>query len=76
MSDAPDIKVIAAKIARVAFDLATGDRGDAMAAIKEIAGLAIDAIPVDEYKEFLTARDKEFGELATDIAEAVKLAGE
>lgn len=68
-----DPKLIAVQVARIAFDLATGDRADAAQAAKEIANLVVDLVPVDEWKQFLTARDKTWADAATDIAEEIKL---
>ncbi len=43
---------------------------------KQLLGLAVDMIPVSELREFLTERDRIMADLAADVAEQIKLAGE
>ncbi len=69
------ILLIGLKVSRIGIDLATGDRKDAGVAAKELLGMAVDMIPVDEMKDFLTERDRIFADLATDVAEQIKLEG-
>jgi hypothetical protein len=65
--------VISAKLARIGFDLATGDREDAGTAAREIMALTVSMIPVDDLKGFLTETDRIFAELAADCAEQLKV---
>ena len=65
----------ALRIARLALDIATGDRQDAVNVVRELMILAADMIPVDELKEFLTDRDRIFADLSADVAEQIKLDG-
>jgi hypothetical protein len=76
MSVDPKVSAIAGKIARLALDLALGDRSDAIAACKEIFFLLTDLIPVDQLREFLTDRDRTFTDLEVDIEESMKLEAE
>ena len=70
-----DPRVVGARIARLGLALALGDRSDAVEAARELTGLAIDMIPVNELKPFLTERDRIWADLAADVAEEIKLAG-
>jgi len=65
----------ALRIARLALDIATGDRQDAVNVVRELMILAADMIPVDELKEFLTDRDRIFADLSADVVEQIKLDG-
>jgi hypothetical protein len=60
---------------RLGVDVALGDRQDAAAVARELLALAVDLVPVDELKEFLTDRDRVFADLETDVAEEIKLSG-
>ena len=67
------LTTLAAKAARIALDIATGDRADAAVAAKEVMLLAADWVPVDELKEFLAQRDRIFDDLEADVLEQIKL---
>ncbi len=67
------LTVAAAKVARIAFDVATGDRTDAGKAARELLYLAIDMIPVAELRDFLSERDRIFADLEADVLEQLKL---
>lgn len=60
--------------ALVALAVASGAKSPADGA-RELLGLAVDMIPVDELKEFLTDRDRIWADLAADVAEQIKLEG-
>ena len=60
-------------VARIGFDLATGNRTDAGAAARELLNMAVDLIPVDELKDFLTERDRIFADRTVDVLEEIKL---
>lgn len=40
---------------------------------KQLLGIAVDMVPVDQLKEFLTERDRIWADLAADVAEEIKL---
>lgn len=67
--------VIAGKIARIALDVALGDRDDATEAAKDILGMLTDMIPVDELKPFLSEQSRRFIDLENDVIEQLKLMG-
>ncbi len=71
MSDAKDVGL---KAAFVALGVATGATSPVDGA-KELLGLAVDMVPVDQLKAFLTERDRVWADLAADVAEEVKLDG-
>lgn len=62
-------------LVRLGADIVAGDRKDAIATARQLMALAVEMVPVDELKEFLTDRDRIFAELATDVAEQIKLDG-
>jgi hypothetical protein len=62
-------------VARIGFDLATGNRSDASAAAKELMGMAVDLVPVEDLKDFLTEHDRVFADLTADVLEQIKLEG-
>jgi len=64
----------AIQAASVALGVATGATPPVYGA-KQLLGLAIDMIPVDQLKEFLTERDRVFADLTVDVAEQMKLEG-
>lgn len=61
---------------RLAVDVVAGDRKDAAEVAREMMGLAVDMIPVDQLKDFLTDREKKFTDLEADVLEQIKLSGE
>jgi hypothetical protein len=61
--------------ALVALGVANGGISPASGA-RQLLGLAIDMIPVDHLKEYLTDRDRAWADLAADIAEAIKVDAE
>ena len=64
----------ALEAALVALGIVSGATSPADGA-KQLAGLAIDMIPVGELKAFLTERDRIWADLAADVAEQIKLEG-
>lgn len=42
---------------------------------KQLLGIAVDMVPVDQLKAFLTERDRIWADLAADVAEQIKLEG-
>jgi hypothetical protein len=58
--------------ALVALGVASGSITPADGA-RQLLGLAVDMIPVDELKQFLTERDRIWADLAADVAEQIKL---
>ncbi len=54
-------------------ELATGKVTDALATAKKIMAIAIDLLPVEDLKPYLTDRDRVWADLAVDIAEAIKV---
>ncbi len=62
-------------LTRLVADVLAGDRTDAVAVARQLMAIAVDMIPVDQLKEFLTERDRNFADLATDVAEELKLEG-
>lgn len=62
-------------IVRLIADVLTGDKNDAVAVARELMNIAIDMIPAEELKQYLAEQDRAFADLATDIAEEIKLEG-
>lgn len=60
---------------RLAVDVIAGDRKDAVDVARQLMAIAVSIIPVDELKEFLSEQDRTFADLATDVAEQLKLEG-
>ncbi len=58
--------------ALVALGVANGSI-DPVDGAKRLTGLAVDMIPVDQLKAFLTERDRTWADLAADVAEEIKL---
>ena len=69
MSDAA-VKGIEAAL--VALGVANGSVAPADGA-KKLLGIAVDMVPVDQLKHFLTERDRIWADLAADVAEQIKL---
>jgi len=68
----PDPKDAAFKAIHVALGVAAGDTKPSDGA-KELMEIIISMVPVDELKDFLTARDKAWADAAADVAEEIKL---
>jgi len=63
-------------LVRLVADVLAGDKKDALAVAKELAMLAIEMVPVDELKAFLSDRDRIFADLSADLTEEAKLQGD
>lgn len=61
---------------RLAVDVVAGDRKDAAEVAREMMGLAVDMIPVEDLKPFLTDINRKFTDLEADVLEQIKLSGE
>lgn len=58
---------------RLAVDVIAGDRKDGAEVAREMMALAVDLIPVEDLKQFLTDRERKFTDLEADVLEQVKL---
>lgn len=65
----------AVMLAKLAVDIVAGNKKDAVAVAVELVGAAVDMVPVDELKPYLTERHRAFVEATVDAAEELKLAG-
>lgn len=61
---------------RLGADIVAGDVKDGIETARKLMGVAVDMIPVDELKEFLSNQDRIFADLSVDVAEQIKLEGE
>ncbi len=61
---------------QLGMELATGRVADALGTAKKIMAIAIDLIPAEDLRPFLTDRDRKWADLAVDIAEAIKVDAE
>lgn len=64
---------VASLLLELGADIRDGKVTDAIAVSKKLAGIAVDAIPVDMLKDSLSERDRVWADLSVDIAEAIKL---
>ncbi len=69
-----DPKDVGLRAAFVALGVATGATSPVDGA-KQLLGLAVDMVPVDQLKQFLTDRDRVWADLAADVAEEIRLDG-
>ncbi len=67
-------KRVALEAALTGIGVATGAQTPTEGA-KRLLGLAVDLIPVEDLKEFLTEHDRIFADLSVDVAEQIKLDG-
>lgn len=67
-----DHKAIALEMAFTALAVATGATTPAAGA-RRVMDLAVDLIPVEDLKLFLSEQDRTFADLTVDVAEAIKL---
>ncbi len=74
MSSAADKLSAALEVATTGIAVASGQLTPTQGA-KRLLALAVDLIPVEDLREFLTEHDRIFADLSVDVAEQIKLEG-
>lgn len=60
-------------LVRLGADIIAGDVTDGLAAARSLVGVALDLVPVEELRQYLTEGDRARADLAADMIEEAKL---
>jgi hypothetical protein len=69
----PTVLAAVPLLVELVADIESGRVTDAFAVSRKLAALAVDLLPVDTLKPYLTERDRNWADAAVDIAEALKV---
>jgi hypothetical protein len=58
---------------RLGADIVAGDVTDGLAAARALVGAALDFVPVEDLRQYLTEADRARADLAVDMVEEAKL---